>query len=96
MEIKAEIERLKALIVYHNERYYNLDAPEISDYEYDQLYARLKELEAAYPQYASADSPTRKVGGTASSSFAPYKHLAPMLSLPNWQRRRTMGAAALF
>lgn len=83
MEIKAEIERLKALIVYHNERYYNLDAPEISDYEYDQLYARLKELEAAYPQYASADSPTRKVGGAASSSFAPYKHLAPMLSLDN-------------
>lgn len=83
MDIKAEIERLRALIAYHNERYYNLDAPEIGDYEYDQLYARLKELEAANPQYITADSPTRKVGGAASSSFAPYKHLAPMYSLDN-------------
>ena len=83
MDIKAEIERLKALISYHNERYYNLDAPEIGDYEYDQLYARLKELEAANPQYITADSPTRKIGGAASSSFAPYKHLAPMFSLDN-------------
>ena len=49
MDIKSEIERLRALIAYHNERYYNLDAPEIGDYEYDQLYARLKELEAANP-----------------------------------------------
>ena len=83
MDIKSEIERLRALIAYHNERYYNLDAPEIGDYEYDKLYARLKELEAANPQYITADSPTLTVGGAASASFAPYKHLAPMLSLDN-------------
>lgn len=83
MEIKQEIDRLKQLIAYHNNRYYDLDSPEISDYEYDKLYARLKELEEQNPQFASSDSPTLKIGGKAASSFAPYTHLAPMMSLDN-------------
>ena len=83
MEIKQEIERLKQIINYHNNRYYNLDAPEITDYEYDKLYAQLKKLEEENPQFLTADSPTRKIGGKADSLFAPYKHLAPMMSLDN-------------
>lgn len=83
MEIKQEIDRLKKLIAYHNSRYYDLDSPEIPDYEYDKLYARLKELEEQNPQFITADSPTRKIGGRAASAFAPYKHLAPMMSLDN-------------
>ena len=83
MEIKQEIDRLKQLINYHNARYYDLDKPEISDYEYDKLYARLKELEAQYPEYVTSDSPTQKIGGRVAATFAPYVHLAPMMSLDN-------------
>ena len=83
MEIKQEIDRLRQIINYHNTRYYDLDSPEISDYAYDKLYARLKELEAQYPQYITPESPTQKVGGKAAATFAPYTHLAPMMSLDN-------------
>lgn len=83
MEIKQEIERLKQIINYHNKRYYDLDSPEISDYDYDKLYARLKELEAQYPQYITPDSPTQKIGGRPAATFQPYTHLAPMMSLDN-------------
>lgn len=81
MDKKEELESLKKQIEYHNNRYYNLDSPEISDYDYDMLYARLKELEKELG--VSAFSPTQKIGGVASSSFAPVHHLTPMLSLDN-------------
>lgn len=81
MDKKEELEQLKKQIEYHNNRYYNLDSPEISDYDYDMLYARLKELEKELG--VSAFSPTQKIGGVASSSFAPVQHLTPMLSLDN-------------
>lgn len=81
MDKKEELENLKKQIEYHNNRYYNLDSPEISDYDYDMLYARLKELEKELG--VSAFSPTQKIGGVASSSFAPVRHLTPMLSLDN-------------
>ena len=81
MDKKEELESLKKQIEYHNNRYYNLDSPEISDYDYDMLYARLKELEKELG--VSAFSPTQKIGGVASSSFAPVQHLTPMLSLDN-------------
>lgn len=81
MDKKEELESLKKQIEYHNNRYYNLDSPEISDYDYDMLYARLKELEKELG--TSAFSPTQKIGGAASSSFAPVQHLTPMLSLDN-------------
>ena len=81
MDKKEELEQLKKQIEYHNNRYYNLDSPEISDYDYDMLYARLKELEKELG--VSAFSPTQKIGGVASSSFEPVQHLTPMLSLDN-------------
>ena len=80
---EAEIEALRAEIREHDRRYYLLDAPVVSDTEYDRLMARLRELEASHPGLASADSPTRRVGGGVGSDFAPVKHAAPMLSLDN-------------
>jgi DNA ligase (NAD+) len=80
---EAEISALRAEIREHDRRYYLLDAPTVSDTEYDRLMARLKELEAAHPDLASADSPTRRVSGGVGSDFAPVKHAVPMLSLDN-------------
>ena len=82
MEIKQEIEELRAKIKYHNDRYYNQDDPEISDYDYDQLTLRLRKLEEEYPEYVSTDSPTQKVGGSAKREAGILiKHNVPMLSL---------------
>ncbi len=83
MDIKKEIEKLKDLLRYHSNLYYNLDAPEISDYQYDELYNKLKQLERENPQFITKDSPTQKVGGAAASTFAAVEHIAPMLSLDN-------------
>ncbi len=80
---EAEIPALRAEIREHDRRYYLLDAPTVSDAEYDRLLARLKELEAERPDLASEDSPTRRVSGGVGSDFAPVKHAAPMLSLDN-------------
>lgn len=78
-----EIAQLRKEIEFHNHRYYDLDDPILSDTQYDQLYRRLKELETLYPQYAQADSPTQKIGGRVSASFAPVQHATPMMSLDN-------------
>lgn len=83
MHPKEEIERLKKLINYHNNLYYNLDNPVLSDTQYDELYKQLKDLEDQYPQYRTKNSPTQHVGGQAGSSFAPVKHAVPMMSLDN-------------
>lgn len=81
-DIKKEIEDLRKLIEYHNDRYYNQDDPEISDYEYDQLTLKLRRLEEEYPEYKSSDSPTQKVGGKAKREAGVLvKHNVPMLSL---------------
>jgi DNA ligase (NAD+) len=71
-------------------RYYVLDAPEVSDAEYDARFDELRRLEAEYPELIVADSPTQRVGGRASASFAPVKHRQPMLSL-----RKAMDVAEL-
>ncbi|MDR1684028.1 MAG: NAD-dependent DNA ligase LigA, partial [Elusimicrobiota bacterium] len=81
--IKQEIESLREQINRHSNLYYNLDAPEISDFDFDQLYARLKTLEAANPQFVTPDSPTQRIGGAAQSAFAPVEHIVPMMSLDN-------------
>ncbi|MFT4143113.1 MAG: NAD-dependent DNA ligase LigA [Mobilitalea sp.] len=82
MDIKQEIEALREQIKYHNDRYYNQDDPEISDYEYDQLSIKLRKLEQENPQYAVEDSPTQKVGGVAKREAGVLiKHRVPMLSL---------------
>ncbi len=78
-----EIARLRKEIEFHNHRYYDLDDPILSDTQYDELYQQLKALETQYPQFASADSPTQKVGGHASATFAPVMHGVPMMSLDN-------------
>ena len=76
-----EIRALKAEITEHNRRYYEQDAPTVSDYEYDVLMQRLKKLEAEYPELKTADSPTQKVGGRASEAFTPVTHEVPLESL---------------
>lgn len=78
-----EAERLRQEIHDHNYRYYVLDAPAISDAEYDRLYQRLLALETAYPELITADSPTQRVGAVPSASFDRAPHLTPMLSLSN-------------
>lgn len=82
MDIKQEIEQLRELIKYHNDRYYNQDDPEISDYEYDQLSLRLRKLEQEHPEFERSDSPTQKIGGIAKREAGVLvKHNVPMLSL---------------
>lgn len=80
-EAKKRIAELYELIRYHNDRYYNQDDPEISDFEYDMLNRELRDLEAKYPELKIADSPTSKVGGAASRLFSEVKHLVKMESL---------------
>lgn len=80
---KEEIERLKKLVNYHNNLYYNLDNPILSDTQYDELYNQLKTLEEQFPQFRTKNSPTQRVGGTVSSTFAPVPHAVPMMSLDN-------------
>jgi DNA ligase (NAD+) len=74
---------LRRDIETHNYRYYALDAPTLPDAQYDKLFQELLELETAYPELASADSPTRRVGGTALAQFPQVTHRTPMLSLNN-------------
>ncbi|MCC8089394.1 MAG: NAD-dependent DNA ligase LigA [Rikenellaceae bacterium] len=81
--MKNKIEELINLLNYHNYRYYVLNAPEISDYEYDLLLKELEELENKYPEFKSANSPTTRVGSDISNSFEQYPHRYPMLSLAN-------------
>jgi len=75
-ELVAEIRR-------HDEAYYVYAQPTISDQEYDRLYRELVDLEKAYPDLVSPDSPTQRVGGAPLSEFKPVQHLTPMLSLDN-------------
>lgn len=80
-EVKARAEQLRSDIWYHNRKYYNEDAPEISDYEYDMMLRELEQIEADYPQLMTPDSPTQRVGGDAAEKFSPVEHRVPMESL---------------
>ncbi|MBN2060398.1 MAG: NAD-dependent DNA ligase LigA [Deltaproteobacteria bacterium] len=82
-DIMREIEELREKIRYHNNLYYNLDNPEISDAEYDRLFKRLQDLEKQYPEMVTPDSPTQRIGGAAQDSFKRVPHRLPMLSLEN-------------
>ncbi|RLC94915.1 MAG: DNA ligase (NAD(+)) LigA [Chloroflexi bacterium] len=95
-DARKRIEELRALINYHNYRYYVLDSPEISDAEYDQLMLELKHLEAHHPQLITPDSPTQRVGAAPLEAFGVVEHRLPLLSLGNvfsgdelfaWHRR---------
>lgn len=80
---KERVDYLISEINKHNYNYYVLDAPTISDYEFDQLIKELIELEGKYPDLLREDSPSQRVGGLASDSFASVTHAIPMLSLSN-------------
>ncbi|MCX5668365.1 MAG: NAD-dependent DNA ligase LigA [Candidatus Omnitrophica bacterium] len=81
--IKREIEALREEIREHDDLYYLLNKPVISDREYDRLYRRLKELEDAHPELIAPDSPTQRVGGHPAEGFAVVKHIVPMMSMEN-------------
>ena len=76
-------EQLKQALHYHSYRYHVLDAPVISDYEYDRMLARLREMEAAHPDWVTPDSPSQRTGSPASERFAKVRHPGPILSLAN-------------
>jgi len=79
----ARVEELREQLNYHNYRYYVLDAPVVSDAEYDRLLRELGEIEAAFPQLVTPDSPTQRVGAPPASAFESYTHRQPMFSLAN-------------
>lgn len=82
MDDLSRYKELKAIILYHNDRYYNQDNPEITDYEYDMMMQELKGLEQKHPEYITSDSPTQKVGGSAKREAGVLvRHNVPMLSL---------------
>ena len=81
MDALEQINDLREKLRYHNEKYYNQDAPEISDYDYDMMQRELRALEAAHPEYTDVNSPTQRVGGAASGRFAKVAHAYPLESL---------------
>ncbi len=81
MDQREELEQLRRELNQHNYNYYVLDAPTITDYEYDHLLRRLEELEAAHPEWITPDSPTQRVGGKALDSFQQVVHRVPLQSL---------------
>lgn len=83
MEIKTRMDELIDQINYHSNKYYNDDAPEISDYEYDNLMKELIKIEEENPQIKRADSPSSRVGGKPLDKFTQITHKIPMLSLSN-------------
>ena len=83
VSVKKEVEELRGQLRHHEYRYHVLDEPEISDVEYDRLLERLKELEGAYPELITSDSPTSRVGAPPREGFETVRHTRPMLSLDN-------------
>jgi DNA ligase (NAD+) len=83
VDVRDRIEGLREQIRYHNRRYHIEDAPEISDAEYDALYAELESMEAEHPELVTPDSPTQRVGGEPLEGFEEVRHTVPMLSLAN-------------
>lgn len=83
MDVKEKIKGLRDKINFHNYRYYVLNDPVISDYEYDILMKELQELEKNHPELITADSPTQRVGDQPTKVFPAFTHSTPMLSLSN-------------
>ncbi len=103
-DLRKEVAALRAQIERANRAYYELDAPEISDAEYDRLFRRLQEIESAHPDLATVDSPTRRVGGAPAAFLPKHTHRRPMLSLANafsdeelqaWEERNAKLAAGV-
>src|SRR5208282_3693694 len=87
-----KIEKLREGLRRHEHLYYVLDAPEISDAEYDALMNELKRIEAAHPELLTPDSPTQRVGGKPAEGFKKVRHSRPMLSLDNAYSAEELGA----
>lgn len=83
MNPEERIKELKEKLNYHSYKYYVLDEPEISDYEYDMMLKELIELEERHPELKTPDSPSQRVGGAPLKQFEPFTHVVPMLSLAN-------------
>ena len=81
--MKQKIEELRRWLNYHNRKYYIDNAPEVSDYEFDQRMHELQRLEAEYPEYDDPNSPSRRVGSDLTTEFRTVEHRYPMLSLGN-------------
>lgn len=81
LEAIQKAQKLREEIKYHNDLYYNHDAPEIDDFTYDKMLRELEDLEAEFPELITEDSPTQKVGGQAGEKFSPVEHVVPMESL---------------
>ncbi|REE84547.1 DNA ligase (NAD+) [Paenibacillus taihuensis] len=81
MNVREQIENLRAQVRYHDEKYHGMDQEEITNYEYDQLYKELLTLEEQYPEFMSEDSPTQKVGGTVKRELRKVRHDVPVISL---------------
>lgn len=82
-ETRKRISQLRGTIEYHNRKYYDEAAPEITDFEYDRLYRELRDLEEQYPSLRAQDSPTQKLSETTGKHFKTVAHRVPMLSLDN-------------
>ena len=80
-QARKRAEELRVIIEKNNRLYYDQDAPELEDFEYDALNRELKQIEAEYPELVTASSPTQHVGGTASSKFSKVTHAVKMESL---------------
>lgn len=83
LNVERRVAELRRMIIHHSQRYYQFDAPEISDAEYDALFNELAELEKQHPELASPESPTRRVGSAPLDKFRTVRHRLPMLSLEN-------------
>ena len=91
-EVRRRTDELRAAIQHHNDRYYLLDDPEVSDVEYDELTRELRQFEEEFPELLLESSPTQQVSGAASAAFAPVVHRAPMTSLDNAMDAKELGA----
>ncbi len=91
---RERVAALRSAIAAHDHRYYVLDAPTVSDAEYDALYRELQQLETQYPELITSDSPTRRVGGRALSEFPAVRHAVPMRSIRTETDPEASGARA--
>ena len=92
-DIREQIDRLRRDIERHNRLYYVEAAPEIGDFEYDQLLKQLEQLEAAHPEYDSPDSPSHKVGGEPVEGFTTAEHSAPSVATVSCGQSSTRSCA---
>ena len=86
---KKRLEELRAFVIYHNHRYHTLDAPEITDDEYNAAFQELLRLEERHPEWRSPDSPTNRIGGQVLSSLETKAHTRRMYSLTTCSMRRS-------